>query len=48
VSPWALREGILLGFLSSIRIPEGELVLQPLTFDRSDHSATVTSLVPKN
>ncbi|WP_158087209.1 hypothetical protein [Mycobacterium aquaticum] len=48
VSPWALREGIMLGYLSSIRIPEGELVLQPLTFDRSDGSATVTSLVPKS
>ncbi len=47
VSPWALREGIMLGYLSSIRMPEGELVLQPLTFDRSDGTATVTSLVPK-
>ncbi|WP_234790697.1 hypothetical protein [Mycolicibacterium wolinskyi] len=50
VSPWALREGIMLEYLSSLRIPEGELSLQPLAFDRSSEDpaqANVTTLPRK-
>lgn len=48
VSPWALREGIMLQYLSSLRLPDGELTLQPLTFDESDQSATVRALTPRS
>jgi exopolyphosphatase / guanosine-5'-triphosphate,3'-diphosphate pyrophosphatase len=43
VSPWALREGIMLEHLSSLP-PDEPLTLQPLTFIDSGSSATVTAL----
>ncbi|MCV7334294.1 hypothetical protein H7K12_04745 [Mycobacterium senegalense] len=46
VSPWALREGIMLEYLSSLRAPESELTLQLLRFDGSKDMATVTALTP--
>ncbi|MGV0741565.1 Ppx/GppA phosphatase family protein [Mycolicibacterium sp. XJ870] len=48
VSPWALREGIMLEYLTSLRIPDGELTLQPLTFDESAQAATVTTMLRKS
>ncbi|OBG51746.1 hypothetical protein A5669_25595 [Mycolicibacterium fortuitum] len=44
VSPWALREGIMLEYLSSLRTPENELSLQLLRFDGAKEIATVTAL----
>jgi exopolyphosphatase/guanosine-5'-triphosphate,3'-diphosphate pyrophosphatase len=44
VSPWALREGIILEHLSSLLKPDDRLMLQPLTFIESVDSATVTEL----
>ncbi|MCV7365824.1 Ppx/GppA family phosphatase [Mycolicibacterium neworleansense] len=44
VSPWALREGIMLEYLSSMRAPESDLALQLLRFDGAKELATVTAL----
>jgi exopolyphosphatase / guanosine-5'-triphosphate,3'-diphosphate pyrophosphatase len=44
VSPWALREGIILEHLSSLVRPDERLTLQPLTFIDSADSATITPL----
>lgn len=38
----------MLQYLSSLRLPDGELTLQPLTFDESDQSATVRALTPRS
>jgi exopolyphosphatase/guanosine-5'-triphosphate,3'-diphosphate pyrophosphatase len=43
VSPWALREGIVLQYLSSLGADE-RLALQPMTFRQSADSATITTL----
>jgi exopolyphosphatase/guanosine-5'-triphosphate,3'-diphosphate pyrophosphatase len=43
VSPWALREGIVLQHLSSLGADE-RLALQPMTFHQPQDSATITSL----
>jgi exopolyphosphatase / guanosine-5'-triphosphate,3'-diphosphate pyrophosphatase len=45
ISPWALREGIVLQHLSSLRGSGERLTLDPLVFDRSVKSATITPLV---
>src|SRR5205085_11399323 len=39
VSPWALREGIVLEHLSSLRGPNDRLTLQPVIFNDSTDSA---------
>jgi exopolyphosphatase / guanosine-5'-triphosphate,3'-diphosphate pyrophosphatase len=44
VSPWALREGIVLEHLASLRGPGERLTLQPLMFNESVGSATITAL----
>jgi exopolyphosphatase / guanosine-5'-triphosphate,3'-diphosphate pyrophosphatase len=44
VSPWALREGIVLEHLAAVRGPGERLTLQPLTFNESVDSATITAL----
>jgi len=44
VSPWALREGIVLQHLFSIRGPDERLTLQPMTFNGSADSSNVTLL----
>lgn len=44
VSPWALREGIVLGHLFSLSGVGERLPLQPLTFIHAVDSSTVTSL----
>jgi exopolyphosphatase/guanosine-5'-triphosphate,3'-diphosphate pyrophosphatase len=43
VSPWALREGIVLQHLSSLGADE-RLALQPMTFHQPQDSATITRL----
>jgi exopolyphosphatase / guanosine-5'-triphosphate,3'-diphosphate pyrophosphatase len=44
ISPWALREGILLEHLASLRGPGEQMTLQPLAFNESAGSATITAL----
>ncbi len=44
VSPWALREGIVLEHLAALRGAGERLTLQPLTFNGSFDSATITTL----
>ena len=44
VSPWALREGIMLEHLSWLRGTNERLTLQPLIFNDTVDSATVTEL----
>ncbi|MCV7065073.1 hypothetical protein H7H51_03995 [Mycolicibacterium farcinogenes] len=48
VSPWALREGIMLEYLSSLRVPESELALQLLRFDGPNEVATIHALPRKS
>lgn len=45
VSPWALREGIMLEHLASLRVPEMQMALQPSSIEDSASAATVTTLV---
>jgi exopolyphosphatase/guanosine-5'-triphosphate,3'-diphosphate pyrophosphatase len=47
VSPWALREGIVLEHLSSLRGPGERLALQPLAFNESEESATITTMLTR-
>jgi len=47
VSPWALREGVVLEHLASLRGPGEQLTVQPLAFNQSADSATITAL-PSN
>ena len=44
VSPWALREGIVLEHLAALRGAGERLTLQPLMFNGSVGSATITTL----
>jgi exopolyphosphatase / guanosine-5'-triphosphate,3'-diphosphate pyrophosphatase len=44
VCPWALREGVVLEHLASLRGPGERLTLQPLMFNESVDSATITAL----
>ncbi|MGG7104871.1 Ppx/GppA phosphatase family protein [Rhodococcus sp. 24CO] len=44
VSPWALREGVMLQHLSAVNAPENNLPLQPLTPQLPDTGATISAL----